>query len=78
MPRFVQTFYARMNAKSKIKIYNKIIKEGCREYNGAHEFIVNKAKELCSQQEISAEEVRLYLICFGVFICMFCYATCTV
>ena len=68
----------RMNVKSKIRIYKKIIEEICREYNGAHEFIVNKAKELCSQEGISAEEVRLYLLCFGVFICMFCYATYTV
>ena len=62
----------RMNAKSKIKIYKKITEEVCREYNGAHEFIFNKAKESCSQEGISAEEVRLYLLCFGVFICMFC------
>ena len=46
-----------MNSKSKIKIYKKIIEEVCREYNGAKEFIVNKAKELCFQEGISAEEV---------------------
>ena len=46
-----------MNAKSRIKIYKKIIEEVCREYNGAKEFIAIKAKELCSQEGISAEEV---------------------
>ena len=46
-----------MNSKSKIKIYKKIIEEVCREYNGAKKFIVNKAKELCFQEGISAEEV---------------------
>ena len=35
-----------MNAKSKIRIYQKIIEEVCREYNGGHEFVVNKVKEL--------------------------------
>ena len=44
-----------MNSKKKIKIYKKIIEY--REYNGANEFIVNKAKELCFQEGISAEEV---------------------
>ena len=50
-----------MNAKSKIKIYKKIIEEVCREYKGVHEFIANKVKELCSQEGISTEEVRLYI-----------------
>ena len=40
----------KMNAKSKIKIYSKILKEVCKEYEGAHEFISNKAKELYSQE----------------------------
>ena len=47
-----------MNAKSKIKIYKKIIEEVCREYYGAQEFIVNKLKELFFQEGILAEEVR--------------------
>ena len=48
----------RMNVKRKIKIYKKIIEEVSREYSGAREFIVDKAKELCSQEGIFAEEVR--------------------
>ena len=43
----------RINAKSKIKINNIILKEG------AHEFVTNKVKELYSQEGISGEEVRL-------------------
>ena len=50
-----------MNAKSQIKIYKKIIEEVCREYEGAHEFINNKVKELCSQEGMSTEEVCLYI-----------------
>ena len=50
----------RMNAKSKIRIYKKIIEEVCREYEGAQEFISNKVKKLCSQEGVSTEEVRLY------------------
>ena len=51
----------RMNAKSEIKIYKKIIEEVCREYEGAQELITNKVKELCSQEGISTEEVHLYV-----------------
>ena len=47
-----------MSAKSKIKICKNIIEGVCREYNGAHEFIVNKVKELFSQEGVSAKEVR--------------------
>ena len=50
----------RMNAKSKIKIYKKIL-EVCGECKGAHEFTANKVKELCTQEGISTEEVRLYI-----------------
>ena len=54
-----------------------------QEYEGASEFISNKINELCSEQGISTEEVRLYILkikrletyCFGVFVFMFCYAT---
>ena len=42
----------RMNVKTKSKIYKKIIEEVCREYEGAHKFIANKVKELCSQERI--------------------------
>ena len=66
MPRFVRTFCAtiylklytpllpadRMNSKTKIKIYKKVIKEVCKE------FISNKINELCPEQGISTEEVR--------------------
>ena len=75
MPRFVQTFYARihltmytfllpagrMNSKTKIKIYKKVIEDVCKEYEGADELISNKSNELCSEHRISTEEVRLYI-----------------
>ena len=75
MLRFVQTFYAsiylklytpllpagRMNSKTKIKIYKKVIEEVCKKYKGASEFISNKINYLCSEHGISTEEVRLYI-----------------
>ena len=51
----------RMNVKSKIRIYKKIIEEACREYDCAKEFITNKIKELRSKERISTEEVRSYI-----------------
>ena len=60
-----------MNSKTKIKIYRSVIEEVSDEYEGVSEIIRNKIKELCSDQGISTEEVRLYIF-------MFCYATCTV
>ena len=50
-----------MNAESKIRIYKKIIEEVCRQHERAKVFITNKVKELCSQEGISTEEVRLYI-----------------
>ena len=50
-----------MNAKSKIKIYKKVIEEVCKKYEGGREFINNTVNELCFQEGISTEEVRLYI-----------------
>ena len=61
IPSWTDLPAGRMNAKSKIRIYKKIIEEVCREYDGAKEIITNKVKELCSQEGISTEEVRLYI-----------------
>ena len=47
--------------KTKIKIYKKVIKEVCKEYEGASEFIGNKINELCFEREVSTEEVRFYI-----------------
>ena len=51
----------RMNTKIKIRISKKIIEEVCREYDGARELITTKVKELCSQEGIPTEDVRLYI-----------------
>ena len=48
-----------MNSKSKNKIYKKIIEEVCKRYEGARDFITNKVKELCSQERIFTDEVRV-------------------
>ena len=50
-----------MNSKSKIKIYNKVFEEVCGKYEGARKFINNTVNELCFQEGISTEEVRLYI-----------------
>ena len=54
-----------MNAKSKIRIYQKIIEEVCREYNGGHEFVVNKVKELL-QLDSNPQPLSSYNIYEGV------------
>ena len=51
----------RMNSKTKIKIYKKVIEEVCKKYEGAREFISNKVTELSSEEGLSTEEVRLYI-----------------
>ena len=51
-----------MNSKSKIKIYKKLIEEVCRKQETAREFINNTVNELCFQEGISTEEVRLYFL----------------
>ena len=48
----------RMNSESKNEIYNKIIEEVRKKYEGAQAFITNKVKELCSQEGIFIDEVR--------------------
>ena len=50
----------RMNSKAKIKTYKKLIEELCQKYKGARKFIDNKITELCSEEGLSTEEVRLY------------------
>ena len=50
----------RMNLKTKIKIYKKVIEEICEKYEDARKFIDNKVNELCFQEGISTEEIRLY------------------
>ena len=47
-----------MNSKSKNKIYEKIIEEVCKKYDGAQECITNRVKELCSQEGILTDKVR--------------------
>ena len=50
-----------MNSETIIKSYKKVIKEVCKEYEGAREFISNKFNEFCSPGGISTEEVCLYI-----------------
>ena len=53
-----------MNLKTPIKIYQKLVSELGGKYDGAEDFINNRVKELCLEQGILEEEVRLY-----VFLC---------
>ena len=50
-----------MNLKAKIKIYKKVVEEICKKYGDGRKFIDNKVNELCFQEGISTEEVRLYI-----------------
>ena len=55
-----------MNSKTKIKIYRIVIEEVSKEYENARESIYNKINELCSEHEISTEEVCLY-VCYTTY-----------
>ena len=59
-----------MNSKIKMRIYCTVINEVSTKYATTREFINKRLNELCSEQGISAEEVRLYIL-------YVCYATYT-
>ena len=40
----------------KVKVYEKVVKEICKKYEGAEHFINNITEEICSQEKLSAEE----------------------
>ena len=50
-----------MNSKIKIRIYCTVISEVSTKYDTTREFINERLNELCSEHEISAEEVHLYI-----------------
>ena len=57
----------KMNLKTRIKIYQKLINELGSRFKGAEKFIQNRLKELCSEHGISAEEVRLYIYFYATY-----------
>ena len=48
-----------MKLKTQIKIYHKLVSELGGKYDGAEDFINSRVKELCLEDEILEEEVRL-------------------
>ena len=52
-----------MKLKTQIKIYEMLVNELGRKYDGAEEFINNRVKELCSEHGILEEEVRYIMLC---------------
>ena len=50
-----------MKLKTQIKIYQKLVSELGRKYDGAEDFINTRVKELCLEHGILEEEVCLYL-----------------
>ena len=63
----------KMNTKTKIEIYRKVIDEVIKEYENTREFIHNKINELCSEHGISTDEVCLYIFMFVVLRAQFAY-----
>ena len=49
----------------KIKIYKRVLKEVCKKFEGAEDFINRNIDEICSQEKLSVEEV-IYFLCFLV------------
>ena len=50
-----------MKLKTQIKIYQKLLSELGRKYDGAEDFINSRVKELCLEHGILEEEVCLYI-----------------
>ena len=48
----------------KIKVYKKVLKEICENYDGTEEFINNRIEVICSYEKLSAEEVIYFLVSF--------------
>ena len=42
---------------TKLNVYKKVLQEVCEKFDGAKEFIRNKAEEICSDEKLSVEEV---------------------
>ena len=56
-----------MKLKTQIKIYQKLLSELSRKYDGAEVFITSRVKELCLEHGILEEEVRLYIFLCCVY-----------
>ena len=56
-----------MKLKTQIKIYQKLVSELGRKYDGAEDFISNRIKELCLDNGILEGEVRLYIFLCCVY-----------
>ena len=50
-----------MKLKTLIKIYQRLLSELVRKYDGAEDFISSRVKELCLEYGILEEEVCLYM-----------------
>ena len=50
-----------MKLKPQIKIYQRLLSELGRKYDGAEDFISSRVKELCLEHGILEEEVCLYI-----------------
>ena len=56
-----------MKFKTQIKIYQKLVRELSRKYDGAEDLINTRLKELCLEHGILEEEVRLYIFLCCVY-----------
>ena len=56
-----------MKLKTQMKIYQKLVSELGRKYDGAEDFIGSRVKELCLEHGILEEEVRLYILLCCVY-----------
>ena len=45
----------------KIKVYKRVLKEVSEKYDGAEDFINSRIEEICSQEQLSVEEVIYFL-----------------
>ena len=48
----------------KLKIHKEVLKEVRVHFDGAEDFINSKIKEICSQEKLSINGVRVYCLLF--------------
>ena len=51
----------------KVKVYKKVLKEVAEKYEGAESFINNRIDEICSLENLFAEEVIHFFVSFLQF-----------
>ena len=47
---------------AKLNVYKKALREVCKNFAGAEEFIQDKIEKICCNEKLSVEEVNLFCL----------------